>query len=107
MAVVRPELLREARPYTTAKQLERLRHKAPVRVAGLMSLLQRPPTAKGMCFVSLEDETGLFNIVMTPDVYQKCRLVLQQVSLIEVEGHLQSYSGVSNVKARVLRALAS
>jgi DNA-directed DNA polymerase III PolC len=107
LAVLRPQLLKSARRYTTAKQLETLRDRAPVRVAGLMSLMQKPPTAKGMCFVSLEDETGLLNIVITPDIYQKVRSVLFSSALLEVDGHLESRDGVRNVKAHVVRSLES
>ena len=72
-----------------------------------MSLMQKPPTAKGMCFISLEDETGLLNIVITPDIYQKVRTVLFSSALLEVEGHLESREGVRNVKAHAVRGLES
>ena len=106
MAVLRPQLLRSPHRYTTAKGLENLRDRTPVRVTGLLSLIQKPPTAKGMCFVSIEDETGLMNIVITPDIYQKCRLTLMQSSLLDVEGRLESRQGVRNVRAVVVRPLA-
>jgi DNA-directed DNA polymerase III PolC len=107
LAVLRPQLMKSQRRYTTARQLETLRDRAPIRVAGLMSLLQKPPTAKGMCFVSLEDETGILNIVITPDIYQKVRSVLFSSALLEVDGHLESREGVRNVKAHVVRSLES
>jgi DNA-directed DNA polymerase III PolC len=109
MSVLRPWLsgARSSRRYVTAAQLEQIRDRSPVRVAGLMGLLQKPPTAKGMCFVSLEDETGLINIVITPDIYQKHRLTLLHTPLLEVEGHLESRQGVRNVKATVIRALSA
>jgi error-prone DNA polymerase len=105
LAVLRPQLLRSSTPYTTALQLEGLRNSASVRVAGLMSLLQKPPTAKGMCFISLEDETGLMNIVITPDIYQKVRLVLTQSPLLEVVGKLENREGVRNIKAHDVRPM--
>lgn len=107
LAVLRPQLLKSPRRYTTAKQLETLRDRTPITVAGLMSLMQKPPTAKGMCFISLEDETGLLNIVITPDIYQKVRTVLFSSALLEVEGHLESREGVRNVKAHAVRGLES
>ncbi|MCB0384058.1 MAG: hypothetical protein KDD43_01595, partial [Bdellovibrionales bacterium] len=70
-----------------------------VRVAGLLSIQQRPPTAKGFAFLTLEDETGFFNIVMTPPIYQTYRLTLIQSPLIEVQGVLEKYDGVLNIKA--------
>jgi DNA polymerase III alpha subunit len=107
MAVLRPQLLQSPQRYVTAKQIEGVaRGGIPVRVAGLMSLLQKPPTAKGMCFISLEDETGLLNIIITPDLYQKCRMTLLHSALIEVEGRLEYREGVRNIKAHNVRPLA-
>lgn len=103
LAVLRPEL--RVRRYSTAAQVQTLRHGLSIRVAGLMGLLQKPPTAKGMCFVSLEDETGLMNIVITPDIYQKHRLVLLTSPLLEIEGKLESRDGVRNIKALFVRPL--
>jgi DNA-directed DNA polymerase III PolC len=106
MAVLRTQLLKSHLRYVTAKQIEGVsRNSVPVRVAGLMSLLQKPPTAKGMCFISLEDETGLMNIIITPDLYQKCRLTLLHSSLLEIEGCLEYREGVRNIKAHNVRPL--
>lgn len=105
LAVLRPQLLRSRLRYTTSRELETLRDRTPVNVAGLKSLIQKPPTAKGMCFVSLEDETGLLNIVITPDIYQKYRAVLFSSALLEIKGTLESREGVRNVKAQELRPL--
>lgn len=105
LAVLRPLLLHSSPTFISARQLETLRHSSRIRVAGLMSLLQRPPTAKGMCFISLEDETGLINVVITPDVYQKFRSVLSQSPLLEVEGRLESRDGVRNVRAQTIQPL--
>ena len=106
MAVVRPQLLKASSPYVTAAQLLTLKDRAPVRVAGLMGLMQKPPTAKGICFISLEDETGLCNVIIMPDLYMQCRLLLQTAPLLEVYGKLESREGVRNVKAISVRALA-
>lgn len=105
LSVLRPWLARSNRPYLTAQQLEKCPHLAKVKIAGLMSLLQRPPTAKGMCFLSLEDETGLMNIVISPDLYQRTRLVLINSPLLEIEGTLESREGVRNIRAKDIRAL--
>lgn len=106
MAVLRPALRHKPHLYTTAQKLKELRHRSRLRIAGLVSLLQKPPTAKGMCFISLEDETGLFNVVITPELYQKSRLVLQHTPLLEFEGWLESHQGVYNVKATAIRPLS-
>ena len=105
MGVLRSQLAAAPQRYATARDLEKMRDRAPIRIAGLMSLMQKPPTAKGMCFVSMEDETGLINVVITPDVYQTCRLLLQQRPLLDVEGRLESREGVRNVRALKVRAL--
>ncbi|MBK8204017.1 MAG: hypothetical protein IPK68_17465 [Bdellovibrionales bacterium] len=70
-----------------------------MRVAGLLSIQQRPPTAKGFSFLTLEDETGFFNIVLTPQVYQTYRLTLLKSPLLEVQGILEKCEGVINIKA--------
>ncbi len=102
------KLLRPLLPgFVCAHQLATLRNGTQVRVAGLVSLIQKPPTAKGMCFVSLEDETGIFNLVVTPDLYQQTRLTLLHVSLLEVHGRLESREGVYNIKVTRLVALQS
>jgi DNA polymerase-3 subunit alpha/error-prone DNA polymerase len=91
--------------YTMAKDLSSLRHRTPVKVAGLMSLLQKPPTAKGMCFISLEDETGLMNLIVTPDLYQKYRMILLHSPLLEAEGWLENRDGVRHIRLRDIRPL--
>jgi error-prone DNA polymerase len=60
-----------------------------VRVAGRVVVRQRPPSAKGFVFVTLEDETGLVNLVVRPKVYERYRTVLRSAALLLVEGQLQ------------------
>ena len=105
LKVLRPHLDASPHKYTRADELKSLRHRTKLRVAGLISLLQRPPTAKGMAFASIEDETGLMNVVITPDVYAKCRLTIMGQPLLEVEGFLECQEGVYNVKAEIVRPL--
>jgi DNA-directed DNA polymerase III PolC len=105
LKVLRAHLDQSPIKYVKAEDLKKLRHKTRLRVAGLISLLQRPPTAKGMAFASIEDETGLMNIVITPDVYLKCRLVIMGQPLLEVDGYLECQEGVYNVKAESIRPL--
>jgi error-prone DNA polymerase len=75
---------------------------AYVRVAGHAIVRQRPGSAKGFCFVTLEDETGLSNAVLTPDVSKRFRIPLHQASLLEVAGPLQRVDGVIHVRVREL-----
>ncbi|WP_413559632.1 DNA polymerase III subunit alpha [Bdellovibrio sp. HCB209] len=86
-------------PYMTSSDLERLPVKRKVRVAGLVSITQRPPTAKGMCFITLEDEFGFMNIVIHPDVYQKDRMVIYGRSLLEIQGQVEKVGSIINVRA--------
>jgi len=105
LKVLRPQLDQAPVKYVKAGDLKKLRHRTRLRVAGLISLLQKPPTAKWMAFASIEDETGLMNIVITPDVYAKCRLIIMGQALLEVDGWLECHQGVYNVKAEVVRPL--
>lgn len=105
LAVLRPWLSKAPRACTMAKDLVSLRHRTPVKIAGLMSLLQKPPTAKGMCFISLEDETGLMNLIVTPDLYQKHRMTLLHSPLLEAEGWLENRDGVRHIRLRDIRPL--
>src|SRR5690606_18926406 len=68
-----------------------------VRVAGLLVVHQAPPTAKGFHFLTLEDEWGLVNVVVRPDVYRRFRPVLRTAGLLVVTGTVQQEVGVTNV----------
>ncbi|MBX3020966.1 MAG: error-prone DNA polymerase [Bdellovibrionales bacterium] len=96
---------RQQTPFSTAAQIAHLKNGSKVRVAGLLSLQQRPPTAKGVAFLTLEDETGLINIVIMPDVYKECRLTLVYHPLLHVCGLLEKVQGVINIRAQVIKAL--
>jgi error-prone DNA polymerase len=70
-------------------ELEGQRDGQTVRVAGLVVVRQRPPTAKGHVFITLEDEEGLVNLIVPPNVYERYRGALQNAPLLLVEGRLQ------------------
>ncbi|WP_413612972.1 error-prone DNA polymerase [Bdellovibrio sp. HCB-110] len=90
-------------PYFNSGDLPRMKSKTKVRLAGLVSVTQRPPTAKGMCFITLEDEFGFMNIVIHPDVYQKDRLAIYGKSLLEIQGQVEKVGDLINIRAaRVL-----
>jgi error-prone DNA polymerase len=76
-----------------------------VTVAGLVICRQRPATAKGFCFVTLEDETGLTNVVITPKLFEEHRRIVVRSPLLLVEGVLQEEQGVLNVRGRRFAAL--
>ncbi|MBV9500302.1 MAG: error-prone DNA polymerase, partial [Acidobacteriaceae bacterium] len=68
-------------------------------VAGCVITRQRPGTAKGFVFMSLEDETGIINIIVQPDLFDRKRLACTVSPYVQVKGVLQSISGVISVKA--------
>src|SRR3954470_2428771 len=70
-----------------------------VRIAGGVIARQRPGTAKGFVFLSLEDETGVSNAIITPDLFQQNRLLLGTEQFLLIEGILQNQDGVISVKA--------
>jgi error-prone DNA polymerase len=69
------------------------------RVAGCVIARQRPGTAKGFVFLSLEDETGIANVIIQPDLYQKYRLIINREKFLRVEGILQNQDKVISIKA--------
>jgi error-prone DNA polymerase len=70
-----------------------------VRTAGCVIARQRPGTAKGFVFLSLEDETGVSNAIITPDLFQQNRLLLASEQFLMIEGVLQNQDGVISIKA--------
>ncbi|MDI7277503.1 MAG: OB-fold nucleic acid binding domain-containing protein, partial [Anaerolineae bacterium] len=78
-----------------------------VRVAGVVVIRQQPPSAKGFVFLTLEDEEGLINVIVRPDVFQRYREPIKTAAFLVVDGHVQSEYQVVNVIARRLRPLAA
>jgi error-prone DNA polymerase len=105
LAHLRPRLERAG--LLPAAKLREMPDGAYVRTAGHAIVRQRPGSAKGFCFVTLEDETGLSNAVLTPDMATRFRVPLHQAALLEVAGPLQRVEGVLHVRVRELRALAA
>ena len=88
-----------------AIDLPRARPGKFVRVAGAVITRQRPGTAKGFVFLTLEDETGIANIIVRPDLFTQDRVTIVSESFLLVEGLLQQQDGVTSVKAERVRAL--
>jgi len=82
-----------------AIDLPRARNGRRIRVAGTVITRQRPSTAKGFVFLTLEDETGVSNIIVRPDVFAAERVTILERSFLLVEGVLQLQDGVTSVKA--------
>jgi error-prone DNA polymerase len=88
-----------------ADELALGRNGVRIKVGGSVICRQRPGTAKGVVFISLEDESGIANAIVYPDLFERLRLVITQNTALIVEGSLQSYDGVTHVKAENIRPL--
>jgi error-prone DNA polymerase len=104
MSVVRPALASGL--VRTAREVARLPDRAPVEVAGLVIVRQRPETSKGIVFVSLEDETGIANLVVMPDVYERCRSVVRGAPFLLARGKVERSGAVVNVRVDSVAPLA-
>jgi error-prone DNA polymerase len=104
MAYRRTEL--RHRNILSAQELRSRRHGELVRTAGCVIARQRPGTAHGFVFLSMEDETGIANVIVTPDLFERERIVVTRSKFILAEGPLQNQDGVIHVKATHLRTLS-
>jgi error-prone DNA polymerase len=82
-----------------AADLAAIRNGTHVRVAGAVIARQRPGTAKGFVFLSLEDETGISNAIITPDLFAQTRFTVVSGRFLLIEGRLQNIDNVISVKA--------
>ncbi|MDF2077616.1 error-prone DNA polymerase [Pseudomonas mendocina] len=83
----------------SSRELQTVEHGRPVSVAGLVIGRQRPQTASGVIFVTLEDEFGMVNVVVWHDLAERQRRVLVQSQLLRIDGHLETEDGVRHVIA--------
>jgi error-prone DNA polymerase len=90
---------------TRAIDLAQIPNGRLVRIAGSVIVRQRPGTAKGFAFLSMEDETGLMNAIVAPGVYERCKVALLSEPFLLVLGVLQNVDGVISVKAGRIEAL--
>jgi error-prone DNA polymerase len=90
----------------SAMELRRVPSGKPIRIAGCVIARQRPGTAKGFVFLSLEDETGIANAIITPDVFEQNRVTVTQEQFLLIEGKLQNQDNVISVKAERVLPLA-
>ena len=101
------KLLRERVPHVwRAADLVHARNGETIQIAGNVICRQRPGTAKGFVFISLEDETGVSNAIVHPDLFEKMRLLITEESFLLIEGEVQNSDGVVLIKAVELKALA-
>ena len=104
MSFLRPALA--GRSVRSARELARMRDRAAVEVAGLVIVRQQPETAKGVLFVSLEDETGIANLVVMPDVYERFRPIVRGAPFLLARGRVERTGKVVNVRVREIAPLS-
>ncbi|HEU4704699.1 MAG TPA: OB-fold nucleic acid binding domain-containing protein, partial [Sphingomicrobium sp.] len=90
------------RRFTTARELETVGTGKAVSIAGLVLIRQRPGSAKGVCFITIEDETGVANLVVWPDLFERQRRIVMGARLMAVHGIVQKDEEVIHVVARRL-----
>jgi error-prone DNA polymerase len=104
VSFVRPKL--DKLKAVPAKRMSEIKDGAPVKLAGLVLVRQRPPTAKGVVFVTVEDETGIANLILFKDVFEKFRRDLLSAKLLMVDGILERESDVVHIVAKRLYNLS-
>ena len=97
MSLVRAEL--DQRGILRARDLARVADGRRARVGGVVIVRQRPGTAKGFVFITLEDETGFANAIITPQRFQRHRAMLVSANAMIIEGVVQNQQGVVSLKA--------
>ncbi len=102
LAFLRPQLHEGV---VASRTLESLADGTPVEVAGLVVCRQRPGTAKGFVFLVLEDEFGLVNVIVKPDLYERQRSLVRTEPFVVVRGELQRRDGTVNLLAESFRVL--
>ncbi len=103
MALRREEM--SLRGALRASDLPRQRHGRRVRMAGAVITRQRPGTAKGFVFLTLEDETGIANVIIRPDLFAERRTAILEEPFLLVEGVLQNQEGVTSIRAERMEGL--
>ena len=102
------KLVREQLPNIwRAIDLAQAKHGSSIRIAGNVICRQRPGTAKGFVFISLEDETGVSNAIVTPDLFEESRLLITEEPFLVIEGEVQNTDQVVLIKAEKIVPLIS
>ncbi|MBV9617594.1 MAG: error-prone DNA polymerase [Verrucomicrobia bacterium] len=101
------KLLRDKLPNIwRAVDLPKAKHGSTIQIAGNVICRQRPGTAKGFVFVSLEDETGVSNAIVDPDLFEKFRLLITEEDFLLIEGEVQNSDNVVLIKTHDIQPLA-
>lgn len=88
-----------------AARLRTLPHGASARVAGLVVCRQAPPTAHGVLFLTLEDETGLVNVIVPPPVREQYRAILRRQPVLVIDGRVEREGSLASLVAEEVRPL--
>ena len=105
VAFLREEL--QGNGVVTCAETERLRDGRRCVVAGLVLVRQKPGSAKGVMFITIEDETGVANLVVWPQLFEKQRRLILSAGMIAVEGRIQREGGTTHVIAYKLHDLSA
>lgn len=89
----------------SAAELKQLRNDTKATVAGCVITRQRPGTAKGLIFMTLEDETGNANVIIMPDFFEQNRVAVLYERFVEVAGTVQNQDGVVHLRAERITPL--
>jgi error-prone DNA polymerase len=90
----------------SAEELKKLPHNISAVAAGAVITRQRPGTAKGLIFLTLEDETGHANVIVMPDIYAADPMVVLHERFISVRGRVQNQDGVVHLRAEQIMPLS-
>lgn len=101
MALIRDQLRRIVK----ASELSKHKHRTRLSIAGMVICRQRPGTANGHCFISLEDESGIANAFVPSKLFESSRLVITQEKFLKIHGELQCQEGVVTVLAHRITSL--
>jgi error-prone DNA polymerase len=102
--LIRKELNR--RRVVPAVEVSNRAHGSWIKVAGIVTIRQRPGTANGIVFETIEDETGIINLIIRPDVYERCRSAARHASFIQADGYVERHGQVQHVMAVRLNDLS-
>ncbi len=97
MSFLRKSMTRQG--YATTRSLDEMHNGKRIKLAGIVLIRQRPGSAKGVCFITLEDETGVANLVVWPKVMAAFRKVIMRARVIDVRGYVQRDADVIHVVA--------
>jgi error-prone DNA polymerase len=100
LSLIRPTL--DEMRITPCARLADLEQERWVKIAGLVLIRQRPATASGVVFETLEDETGTANVIIRPDIYERYRAASRHAALLECDGYIERSGQVIHVMAKRL-----